>query len=96
MPAEIKAAKIQPLGKLVLLRPLKPAEMTPGGIALPDSANTEHLRGYVLAVGKDVKSDVCGRTVVYPPFEGTPVEIEGERHLLIDSEELLAVETSDE
>jgi chaperonin GroES len=88
--------KIQPLGKLALLRPIKADEMTAGGIALPDTANNSHLRGYVVAVGKDVSSDILCRNVVYPPFEGSVVELDGERHLLIDSEEILAVEVEDD
>jgi len=87
-----------PCGPRVLVRPLVPPTMTPGGIALPDTAKEKPKRGTVLAVGPGfLTSDgarvaldfAIGDEVVYSAYAGSEYEHEGERLLFLTHEEVL-------
>ena len=93
-------AKIKPLGDRVLIKPLKAEGKTKGGIILPDTAKEKPQEGKVIAVGKgktlesgkveplEVK---VGNKVLYGKYSGTEIKIDGEEHLIVKEEDILAI-----
>jgi len=93
-------AKIKPLGDRILIKPLKAEAKTKGGIILPDTAKEKPQEGKVVAVGKgktlesgkaepmEVK---VGDKVLYGKYSGTEIKIEGEEHLIVKEEDVLAI-----
>jgi chaperonin GroES len=87
------ATQVQPLGSRVLVRVLAEESVTKSGILLPDTAKEKPQRGEVVAVGDDtetIKVSV-GDRVLFPKYTGTEIRLEGEDHLIIDSNDLLAI-----
>ncbi|MCM8800575.1 MAG: co-chaperone GroES [Candidatus Omnitrophica bacterium] len=94
--------KILPLGDRILVKPLEAEEKTKGGIILPDTAKEKPQEGKVIAVGKgrvledgkiqplEVK---VGDRILYGRYSGTEIKIEGEEHLIIKEEDVLAIIT---
>jgi chaperonin GroES len=91
--------KVIPLHDRVLVKRLEPEETTKGGIIIPDTAKEKPQEAEVIAVGKgrvaedgkviplDVKK---GDKVLIGKFSGTEVTIEGEEHVILREEEILA------
>lgn len=85
--------KIQPLGSRVLVCPLEAESVTSGGIYIPETAKEKPQTGEVVAVGDDeeeIKVKV-GQKVMFPKYTGTEIKIDGVDHIIMDSEDLLAV-----
>jgi len=92
--------KIKPLADRILIKPLKAEEKTKGGIILPDTAKEKPQEGKVVAVGKgktlesgkaeplEVK---VGDKVLYGKYSGTEIKIDGEEHLIVKEEDILAI-----
>ncbi len=92
--------KIRPLQDRIVVKRLEGEKLTKGGIIIPDSAKEKPIEGKVMAVGngkvlKDGKvraMDVkVGDTVLFGKYSGTEVKIDGEDHLLIREDDVLAV-----
>ena len=65
--------------------------MTLGGIYIPDTAKEKIQEAEVIAVAKDATDEVVvGDYVIYKEFVGTEVKIEGEDHLLLTEDDILA------
>jgi chaperonin GroES len=91
--------KVTPLHDRVLLKRLEEKEVKKGGIIIPDTAKEKPLEAEVIEVGKgrvteegkvfplEVKK---GDRVLIGKFSGTEVEIEGEEHVIVREEEILA------
>ncbi|MFO0614206.1 MAG: co-chaperone GroES [Polyangiaceae bacterium] len=95
--------KIRPLQDRIVVKRLEGEAKTKGGIIIPDSAKEKPIEGKVVAVGngkilKDGKArpvDVkVGDTVLFGKYSGTEVKIDGEEHLLIREDDVLAVTNS--
>ncbi|GIU69579.1 MAG: co-chaperone GroES [Candidatus Woesearchaeota archaeon] len=86
--------KIIPLGERVLIKQLKKEEKTKGGIYIPESAKEERKEGEVIAVGhfKDGKELPLkpGDRVIYGGYSSEEIEIDDEKHLIIDYKDILA------
>lgn len=95
---------IKPLSDKVLLKPIKTAETTEGGIIIPETAaNTEAGQAQeaeVLAVGNgrlQMDGSVmpliakAGDRVVYVNYGGTEVNIDGEDCLILEEAAILAI-----
>lgn len=92
--------KIRPLHDRVLIKRLEEEEKRKGGIIIPDTAKEKPMQGKVIAVGKgktlengevlppDVKQ---GDKVLFGKYAGTEVKIDGEEHLLMREDDILAV-----
>ena len=92
--------KIRPLQDRLLLRPSEGEEKTAGGIIIPDTAKEKPQEGTVIAAGKgkvrddgkltplDVK---VGDRVLYGKYSGTEVTVDGEKHVILREEDVLAV-----
>jgi chaperonin GroES len=87
------STQVQPLGSRVLVRVLPEESVTKSGILLPDTAKEKPQRGEVMAVGddKDTIKVSVGDRVLFPKYTGTEIRLEGEDHLIIDSNDLLAI-----
>jgi len=92
--------KIKPLKDRVLIQPVKEAPKTKGGIFIPDSAKEKPQEAIVVEVGpggltddgKKIVMDVKkGDRVVYETYGGTEIDIDGEKHLIVKMEQLIAV-----
>ena len=92
--------KIRPLHDRVLIKRLEEEEKRKGGIIIPDTAKEKPMQGKIIAVGKgktlengevlppDVKQ---GDKVLFGKYTGTEVKIDGEEHLLMREDDILAV-----
>ncbi len=92
--------KIQPLHDRVLVRRIEGEERTKGGIIIPETAKEKPQEGEVVAVGKGkVKDDgtvlpldvKVGDRVLFSKYGGTDITIDGEEHLILREDEILAV-----
>ena len=91
--------KVIPLHDRVLVKRLEAEETTKGGIIIPDTAKEKPQEAKVIAVGqgrvgedgKVVPLEVKkGDKVLIGKFSGTEVTIEGEEHVILREEEILA------
>jgi len=75
----------------ILVQPFEAKDKTPGGIYIPDTAKEKLQEGEVIAVAKDATDEVAvSDHVIYKEFAGTEVKIEGEDHILLTEDDLLA------
>ena len=93
-------SKIRPLHERVLVRRLEEAEVSKGGIIIPDSAKEKPAEGEIIAVGKgrisedgkvtplDVKA---GDKVLFSKYSGTDVKIDGTEYLIMREDDILAI-----
>ena len=85
--------KVKPLGDRVLVKPDAVETKTAGGIIIPDTAQEKTQRGVVVAVGDDkekIKVSI-GQKVIHDKYAGTQIQIDGVDHLLLKSNDLVAV-----
>ncbi|MGI5063048.1 co-chaperone GroES [Treponema denticola] len=85
--------KVKPLGDRVLVKPDAVETKTAGGIIIPDTAQEKTQRGVVVAVGDDkekIKVSV-GQKVIHDKYAGTQIQIDGVEHLILKSNDLVAV-----
>ncbi|UTC75492.1 co-chaperone GroES [Treponema sp. OMZ 792] len=85
--------KVKPLGDRVLVKPDAVETKTAGGIIIPDTAQEKTQRGVVAAVGDDkekIKVSV-GQKVIHDKYAGTQIQIDGVDHLILKSNDLVAV-----
>lgn len=92
--------KIRPLHDRVVIKRLKEEEKTKGGIFIPDTAKEKPVEARVIAVGNgkiledgtlrplEVKP---GDTVLLAKYSGSEIKIDGEEHVVLREEEILAV-----
>ncbi len=88
-----KTLKVKPLGTRVLVRPEEEELRTKSGILLPETAKEKPQMGVVVAIGdeeEDIKVKV-GQKVLFPKYTGTEIKIDGEEHLIMDSDDILAI-----
>ena len=87
---------MQPIRTNVLAKPYPPDTLSEGGIFVPESARSESNKMLIIAVGNGTKDRPMkfkeGQTIYRVKDWGTPVDIEGERHYLMDQDSILAVE----
>jgi chaperonin GroES len=92
---------IKPLGDHILVKPVKAEEVTASGIVLPETVDKEKkAEGEVVAVGpgkmlengsRSQMEVSVGDIVLYKKWGGDEVELNGEDHKIITSEDVLAV-----
>jgi chaperonin GroES len=84
--------KIKPLGDRVLIKPADAAEVSKGGIIIPDTAKEKPQEGKVVAVGTG-KLDENGKVVPFnvkkgdlvllPKYGGTEVKIDDVEYQIV-------------
>jgi len=97
---ENEQMKIKPLADRILVKREEPSETVRGGIIIPDSAKEKPQEGRVVAVGPG-KLDESGKRVpmevkkddriLMGKYAGTEVKIDGEEHLIMREDDVLAV-----
>jgi chaperonin GroES len=94
--------KIRPLQDRIVVKRLESEGKTKGGIIIPDTAKEKPIEGRVVAVGngkvlkngKQLPLDVkVGDVVLFGKYSGTEVKLDGEEHVLIREDDVLAVTT---
>ncbi|MBS3907184.1 MAG: co-chaperone GroES [Syntrophaceae bacterium] len=92
--------QIRPLHDRLIVKRLEEEDKTKGGIIIPDSAKEKPIEGKVIAVGegkvnKDGKKISLGvkkgDRILFARYAGTEVKIDGEEHLMMREDEVLAV-----
>jgi chaperonin GroES len=92
--------KIRPLHDRILVKRLEEETKTAGGLFIPDAAKEKPIQAKVIAVGsgkrdKDGKVHPlevkAGDRVLFSKYSGTEVKIDGEEHLIMREDDLLAI-----
>ncbi|MDR0466573.1 MAG: co-chaperone GroES [Deltaproteobacteria bacterium] len=92
--------KLKPLNDRVLVKRLESDEKTAGGLYIPDTAKEKPSRGKVVAAGPGKIADdgkraalavKAGDLVLFNKYAGTEVSIDGEEHLVMREDDILAV-----
>jgi len=92
--------KIRPLYDRVIVRRLESEEKTKGGIIIPETAKEKPIEGQVIAVGTGKVLDdgatrplvlKVGDRILLGKWAGTEVKIDGEEHVIMREDEILAV-----
>jgi chaperonin GroES len=92
--------KIRPLQDRIVVKRLEGEKLTKGGIIIPDTAKEKPIEGKVVAVGngkvlKDGKVRPLevhvGDVVLFGKYSGTEIKLDGEEHVLIREDDVLAV-----
>jgi chaperonin GroES len=91
---------IRPLHDRILVKRLQEQEKTASGLYIPDTAKEKPIEAQVIAVGtgkilEDGKVRApevkAGDKVLFAKYSGTEVKIDGEEHLILREDDLLAV-----
>lgn len=91
---------IRPLHDRILVKRLEEESKTAGGLFIPDTAKEKPIQATVVAVGSG-KRDKAGKLialdvkpgdkVLFSKYSGSEVKIDGEEHLIMREDDLLAV-----
>lgn len=91
---------IRPLADRILVKRIEEEEVKIGGIIIPDTAKEKPQEGKIIAVGpgrladdgKRVPLEVkAGDRVLIGKYAGTEVKLNGEEHLIMREDDVLAV-----
>ena len=92
--------RVRPLHDRIIVKRVEEEMKTKGGIIIPDTAKEKPIEGKVVAVGtgkgrKDgtkipMEVKVEDR-ILFATYAGTEVKIDGEEHLIMKEEDVLAV-----
>jgi len=92
--------KIKPLQDRIVIKRIEEEEKTKGGIIIPDSAKEKPQEGRVVAIG-DGKTLETGKKapltvkpgdkILFGKYSGTEIKIDGEEHLIMREEDVLAI-----
>jgi chaperonin GroES len=92
--------KVRPLHDRVILKRVEEEEKTKGGIIIPDTAKEKPVEGKVVAVGagkvledgKRIPLQVkAGDRVLFGKYSGTEIKIDGEEHLIMREDDVIAI-----
>jgi chaperonin GroES len=92
--------KIRPLHDRILVKRIEGEAKSRGGIIIPDSAKEKPQEGKVIAVGKGKLNDEGnlvplnvrkGDRILFSKYAGTEIQLEGEEHLIVREDDVLAV-----
>ena len=92
--------KIRPLHDRVIVKRLEGDTKTAGGLFIPDSAKEKPIQGEIIAAGagkRDKSGNLValevkeGDRVLFSKYSGTEVKLDGEEHLIMREDDILAV-----
>jgi chaperonin GroES len=92
--------KVKPLQDRLVVKRIEEDEKTKGGIIIPDAAKEKPQEGRVIAVGdgKVLESGLrapvsvkAGDKVLFGKYSGTEIKIDGEEHLILREDDVLAI-----
>jgi chaperonin GroES len=91
---------VRPLHDRLIVHRLDEGEQTVGSIIVPDSAKEKPQRGTVIAVGLGkIKEDGTrqqpdvkpGDTILFGKYSGQEIKVDGQEHLIMREDEVLAI-----
>ncbi|MDR0785750.1 MAG: co-chaperone GroES [Treponema sp.] len=86
---------VKPLADRVVVKQEKSEAKTSGGIIIPDTAQEKTQIGVVTAVGPGTEKEKItvsvGQKVMHDKYAGTQVKINGEEHLVLKMQDIIAV-----
>jgi chaperonin GroES len=92
--------KVRPLHDRIIVKRIEEGEQQVGGIIIPDTAKEKPQQGKVIAAGTgkvkddgkrtplDVKE---GDTILFGKYSGQEIKLDGDEHLIMREDEVLAV-----
>ena len=92
--------KVRPLHDRIIVKRIEEGEQKIGGIIVPDTAKEKPQQGKVIAAGTgkvkddgkrtplDVKE---GDTILFGKYSGQEIKVDGDEHLIMREDEVLAV-----
>lgn len=92
--------KIRPLYDRIIVKRVEAEETTKSGLIIPDTAKEKPIEAKVIAVGNGKVLDDGsvrklevqeGDRILFGKYSGTEIKIEGEEHLILREDEVLAV-----
>jgi chaperonin GroES len=92
--------KVRPLHDRILVKRVEEEQKTSGGIIIPDTAKEKPQEGRVIAVGNGKLTDEgkliplevsVGDRVLFGKYSGSEINLDGEEHLIIREDDVLAV-----
>jgi chaperonin GroES len=92
--------KIRPLHDKIVAKRLAEEEKTAGGLFIPDTAKEKPLEAQVIAVGSGKLLDdgshralevKVGDKVLIGKYSGSEIKIDGEEHIILGEDDILAV-----
>ncbi len=92
--------KVRPLHDRILVKRVEQEEKTKAGIIIPDTAKEKPIEGKVVAVGPGkigekgdrIPMEVkAGDTVLFAKWSGNEIKIDGEEHLILREDDILAI-----
>ena len=92
--------KVKPLQDRVIVKRIEEEETTKGGIIIPDTAKEKPIEGEVIAVGGGKLLDTGtkqslevkkGDKVLFGKYAGTDIQVEGEEHLIMREDDIIAI-----
>jgi chaperonin GroES len=92
--------KVKPLSDRILVKREEPSETVRGGIIIPDTAKEKPQEGRVVAAGpgrldehgKRIPLEVKkGDRILMGKYAGTEVKIDGEEHIIMREDDVLAI-----
>ena len=92
--------KLRPLQDRILVKRVEEEAKTKGGIIIPDTAKEKPAEGKVIAVGNGKLGDdgkripleiKKGDRILFGKYSGSEVKIEGDEHLIMREDDVLAV-----
>ena len=93
-------SKIRPLHNRLIVKRLDEDDKTAGGIILPESAKEKPSEGRVIHAGAGRRDDSGnlvamevqkGDRVLFSKYSGSDVNLDGEDHLIISEDDVLAI-----
>ena len=93
-------SKIRPLHNRLIVKRLDEDDKTAGGIIIPDSAKEKPSEGRVIHAGAGRRDDSGnlvamevqkGDRVLFSKYSGSDVSLDGEDHLIISEDDVLAI-----
>jgi chaperonin GroES len=92
--------KIRPLHDRIIAKRVAEEEKTAGGLFIPDTAKEKPLKAEVIAVGNGKQTETgalrpldvkAGDLVLIGKYSGSEVKIDGEEHVILREDDVLAV-----
>ena len=92
--------KVKPLHDRVIVKRVEEEEKTKGGIIIPDTAKEKPVEGVIMAVGdgkvaddgKKIALEVkAGDKVLFGKYAGTEIQINGEEHVIMREDDIIAI-----
>jgi chaperonin GroES len=93
--------KIKPINDYILVEPIKPEEVTKGGIIIPETAREERtIRGKVIAVGPGRLNEKGeripinikeGQTILFKKYAPDEIKIDDKEYYFIREDDVMAI-----